>query len=96
MCVSTMYRKYEPVELVQFCSSLTSPQSGNPSHLPSREMISPLSQENIDNGLKSSFEGAKSGIRSLASKILSRIKVMQHINYDHRKQYYSSVNLIND
>ena len=70
------------MKLAQFCSSLTFPQSGSPSHLPSREMISPLSQENIDNGLKSNFECTKSVIRSVASKILSRIKVMQHINYD--------------
>ena len=51
-------------------------------------MISPLSQENIDNGLKSSFDGTKSGICSLAFIILSRIKMMQHINYD-SKQWYS-------
>ena len=86
-----MCRKYEPVELVQFCSSLTSPQSGNPSHRPSSDMISPLSQENIDNGLKPSFNGKKLGIHSLPLKLLSRIIVMEHKNYD-SKQYHSGYN----
>ena len=90
-----MCRKYEPVELVQFCSSLMSPQSGNPSHRPSSDMISPLAQENIDNGLKTSLNGTKSGIRSLLLKFLSRIIVMEHKNYE-SKQFHRGYNKIND
>ena len=88
--VSMICRIYEPVELVQFCSSLRSPQSGNPSHRPSRDMISPLLHETIDTGLKSSFNGTKSAFHSLAFTILPRIIVIEKIDLD-SKQYYSSL-----
>ena len=88
--VSMICRIYEPVELLQFCSSLRSPQSGNPSHRPSRDMISPLLHEIIDNALKSSFNGSKTGFRSLAFTILSRIIVIEQIDLD-SKQYHRSL-----